>query len=146
MFELDPRLANDTLVLGDFALSRCLLMNDAHYPWLILVPRRAGLREVHELSADDQAQLMRESSWLSEHLQKAFAAEKINVANLGNVVAQLHWHIVARQPTDAAWPGPIWGKHPVQRYQPEALAERLERVQAMLSQAPSALAFTRAQP
>lgn len=137
MFTLDARLANDTIALGDFPLCRCLLMNDAQYPWLILVPRHADLREVHELSPDDQSQLLRESSWLSAALQQAFAAEKMNVANLGNVVAQLHWHIVVRHHTDAAWPGPIWGKHPAQRYTAEALTERLQALQALLATSPA---------
>ncbi|MEO6698324.1 MAG: HIT domain-containing protein [Paraperlucidibaca sp.] len=142
MFSLDSRLANDTITLGDFPLCRCLLMNDAQYPWLILVPRRENLREVHELSSAEQAQLLRESSWLSQTLQQAFNADKMNVANLGNVVAQLHWHIVARHSEDAAWPGPIWGKHPAQRYSTEALSKRLEQLHALLDRADDAIAFT----
>ena len=142
IFELDHRLASDTIVLGDFPLSRCLLMNDAHYPWLILVPRRNNLTEVHQLSSEDQAQLLRESSWLSQKLKLEFNADKMNVANLGNVVSQLHWHIVARHITDAAWPGPIWGKHPVQHYTVQALKERLEQLQALLAQAEDNIAFT----
>lgn len=141
-FELDIRLASDTIVLGDFPLSRCLLMNDAHYPWLILVPRRNNLTEVHQLSSEDQVQLLRESSWLSQALKLAFNADKMNVANLGNVVSQLHWHIVARHSTDAAWPGPIWGKNPVQHYGVQALKERLEQLRALLTEADSSIAFT----
>jgi diadenosine tetraphosphate (Ap4A) HIT family hydrolase len=117
-------------------------MNDAHYPWLILVPRRNNLTEVYQLSSEDQAQLLRESSWLSQALKRAFNADKMNVANLGNVVSQLHWHIVARHSTDAAWPGPIWGKNPVQHYSVQALKERLEQLHALLAQADSSLAFT----
>lgn len=133
MFALDPRLANDTRPIGDFPLCRCVLMNDSQYPWLILVPRQAGLREVFELSADDQAQLLRESAWVSQQLQTSFAATKINVANLGNVVAQLHWHVIARFEDDPAWPGPVWGKHPAKPYSDESLATYRQRLQALLA-------------
>lgn len=132
MFALHPRLAADTIVLGDFPLSRCLLMNDAQYPWLILVPRRTELREVHELSEADQAQLLRESSWVSQRLAAQLNATKMNVANLGNVVAQLHWHIIARFDGDPAWPGPVWGKLPAVPYTDEELMETLHILKVAL--------------
>ena len=132
MFTLHPRLAADTFHLGDFPLCRVLLMNDAQYPWLVLVPRRADLREVHELSDADQQQLLRESSWVSRQLDEALQAEKMNVANLGNVVSQLHWHVVARFVDDPAWPAPIWGKNPVVPYTPEELKETLAILRAAL--------------
>lgn len=132
MFHLHPRLAADTFHLGDFPLCRVLLMNDAQYPWLVLVPRRADLREVHELSDADQQQLLRESSWVSRQLDEALQAEKMNVANLGNVVSQLHWHVVARFVDDPAWPAPIWGKNPVVPYTPEELKETLAILRAAL--------------
>lgn len=132
MFSLHPRLAADTIVLGDFPLCRCLLMNDAQYPWLILVPRRDNLREVHELSETDQAQLLRESSWVSQRLAAQLDATKMNVANLGNVVDQLHWHIIARFQGDPAWPGPVWGKLPAVPYTDEELMETLHILKAAL--------------
>lgn len=125
MFALHPRLAADTIHLGDFPLCRCLLMNDSQYPWLILVPRIPELREVHELSEADQQQLLRESSWVSRRIAEALRADKMNVANLGNVVAQLHWHVIARFSGDAAWPAPVWGKTPAVPYGDEELLETL---------------------
>lgn len=132
MFSLHPRLAADTFVLGDFPLCRCLLMNDAQYPWLILVPRRDNLREVHELSETDQAQLLRESSWVSRRLAAQLNAGKMNVANLGNVVAQLHWHVIARFEGDPAWPAPVWGKLAAVPYTDEELMETLHILKAAL--------------
>lgn len=132
MFQLHPRLAADTFHLGDFPLCRVLLMNDAQYPWLVLVPRRADLREVHELTEADQQQLLRESSWVSRQLNEALQAEKMNVANLGNVVSQLHWHVVARFVDDPAWPAPIWGRNPVVPYTDEERRETLAILKAAL--------------
>lgn len=116
MFELDSRLHADTWVLGDFPLCRLLLSRDANYPWLILVPRRAGISEIFELSAADQAQLALETAQLGKALKQLTGADKINIAALGNVVAQLHVHVIARYTTDAAWPGPVWGKVPAAAY------------------------------
>lgn len=145
MFTLDPRLANDTIALGQFPLCHCALMNDSQYPWLILIPRRDNLREVFELTDSEQQQLLRESSWVSQQLAHAFGAKKMNVANLGNVVSQLHWHIIARFEDDPAWPGPVWGKHPAVPYQPDSLAVFCERLQALLGTSPDAqLSFSAA--
>lgn len=115
-FELHPQLARDTWVLADLALSRLLLMNDAQYPWCILVPRIAGAREIYELSESDQAQLLRESVALGRAMMSAFDGAKLNVAALGNVVPQLHVHHIVRHHTDPAWPAPVWGKHPPRPY------------------------------
>lgn len=109
MFELHPRLNQDCKVVGDFPLCRLLLMNDANYPWFILVPRREGIREIFELSHRDQDQLLRESSQLSKVLMHHFNAEKLNIAALGNIVPQLHIHHIARNRNDQAWPKPVWG-------------------------------------
>ena len=108
-FELDPRLAADTFVVGETPLSQVLLMNDSRYPWLILVPRRSDVTEPFELSEADQAQLWQESMRLGEAMKAHFAADKLNIAALGNQVAQLHIHHIARFHTDDAWPGPVWG-------------------------------------
>jgi len=118
MFSLHPRLANDTIDLGTLELSRLLLMNDATYPWVILVPQRDGIRELYELTVPERNQLMDEIARISETLVHVFRPDKINVAALGNVVAQLHVHIVARLAADASWPDPVWGKHPPKAYEP----------------------------
>ena len=108
-FQLDPRLAADTFLVGDTPLSQVLLMNDARYPWLILVPRRSDVTEPFQLSEADQAQLWQESMRLGEAMKVHFAADKLNIAALGNQVAQLHVHHIARFHADDAWPGPVWG-------------------------------------
>ena len=121
MFQLDPRLQRDTIHLGRFPLSRLLLMNESTYPWFILVPERAGIREIHHLSEPDRLQLWRESAQLSRWLEEAFACDKLNVAALGNIVSQLHLHHVARRQGDPAWPGPVWGFRPAVPYPPEEI-------------------------
>ena len=108
-FQLDPRLAADTFLVGETPLSQVLLMNDARYPWLILVPRRSDITEPFELCEADQAQLWQESMRLGEAMKAHSAADKLNIAALGNQVAQLHVHHIARFHTDDAWPGPVWG-------------------------------------
>lgn len=120
-FTLDERLAKDTIVLGDLALSRILLMNDSQYPWVILVPRRVEITELFHLSESDQQQLMVESVSLTRMMADTFAAKKMNVAALGNMVSQLHVHHIARFEQDPAWPGPVWGKVPARPYTPQAL-------------------------
>ncbi len=109
-FALDPRLAGDTHAVCDLALSRVLLMDDARWPWLILVPRRAGLRELLDLDPDAQQVLLDEINRVARLLQARHAADKLNIAALGNVVAQLHVHVIARQVGDPAWPAPVWGR------------------------------------
>ena len=128
MFELHPRLKEDCIAIGRFPLCRLLLMNDSTYPWFILVPERADIREVHELPDADQIRLISESSILSRWLTESFKAEKINVAALGNMVPQLHWHVIVRHTTDPAWPGPVWGKGPPKPYTPEEIAGISEKV------------------
>lgn len=132
-FELHPQLAADCIVLGDFPLCRLLLMNDANYPWFILVPRRAGATEIYHLSEGERCQMIHESSFLAENLADIFAARKMNVASLGNMVPQLHIHHVVRQESDPAWPGPIWGKVPVQPYTDDQIHEIRHKVEVLLS-------------
>jgi diadenosine tetraphosphate (Ap4A) HIT family hydrolase len=108
-FALDPRLAADTHLVGEMQLSRLLLMNDARFPWLILVPRRSALSELTDLPWTEQQRLLREINTCAQVLRALPAIDKLNVAALGNVVAQLHVHVVARRSTDAAWPRPVWG-------------------------------------
>ena len=131
-FELHPRLAADTLIVGDAPLSRVLLMNDAQYPWAILVPRRLDAREIYLLAEPDQQQLWRESAALSRALMTAFDGHKLNVAALGNVVPQLHLHHVVRTPEDSAWPGPVWGRLPPQPYAEAAAQARVGALRAHL--------------
>jgi diadenosine tetraphosphate (Ap4A) HIT family hydrolase len=133
MFTLDPQLQKDTIAIASLPLCELLLMNDANYPWLILVPRREGARELLELSAEDQLQFLAESNAISRLLQTQFSAEKLNIAALGNVVAQLHIHHVARFAGDAVWPKPIWGAMPAVAYQQEALAEVIELIYGSLA-------------
>lgn len=133
MFKLDEQLAYDCVVLGDFELCTLLLMNDVQYPWFILVPRREDITEIFQLSAADRAQLIAESCLLAEVLKDAFAAEKMNIAALGNVVSQLHVHHVVRYRTDVAWPAPVWGKMPVVKCPPELIVERINKLRAVLT-------------
>ena len=131
MFVLDSRLEQDTLLLGDFPLCRLLLMNDSSYPWFILVPRREEVSELFQLDSADQQLLWRETTELAEKLKDTFGADKMNVATLGNVVSQLHMHVIARRRGDAAWPAPVWGHRPAQPYtdeQVEAIRQKLKLV------------------
>ncbi len=123
-FALDERLARDTLVIGDMPLCRVLLMNDARWPWLILVPMRAGAVELSDLDAVDRARLIEEAAEAADFLKAHTGALKINLGALGNVVRQLHFHVVARTPGDPAWPGPVWGQGGARRYE-EAEARAL---------------------
>lgn len=132
MFELDARLQQDTLTLGDFPLCRLLLMSDASYPWFILVPRREGVSEVFELNAADQALLWAETSRLADGLKAVFAGDKMNVATLGNVVSQLHMHVIVRRRTDRAWPAPVWGHHPAVPYATGRVEEVVAQLRAAL--------------
>jgi diadenosine tetraphosphate (Ap4A) HIT family hydrolase len=131
-FALHPQLAADTAVAGDFPLCRLLLMNDARYPWFILVPRREGVREIYELADADQAQLAAESAQLGRALMEAFEGHKLNVAALGNMVPQLHVHHVVRYTGDDAWPAPVWGRHPPRPYTPGERSARIERLRPRL--------------
>ena len=123
-FELHSRLAEDAAFIADWTLCRVLLMNDARYPWLILVPRRANIVEIFDLAPEDRELLIAEVAFASERLKHFSHAAKINLGALGNLVPQLHVHVVARNPGDAAWPGPVWGHGRPVPYEAEAL-ERL---------------------
>ena len=130
-FALDPRIAGSTLAWRDWSLSQVRLMNDRRFPWLLLVPRRAGAVEWHSLAHEDQAALHQETMLAACALASVFPAMKINIGALGNVVPQLHVHVLARQPGDAAWPGPVWGAGTAEPYAPgeaEALLARIAGV------------------
>ncbi|SFH72716.1 Diadenosine tetraphosphate (Ap4A) hydrolase [Pseudomonas guineae] len=134
MFVLDSRLQQDTVVLGDYPLCRLLLMKDAQYPWFILVPRREVVSELFQLDAADQLQLWQETNGLAEVLKDCFAADKMNIATLGNVVSQLHMHVIVRRRDDVAWPAPVWGRHPAQAYTAEQLAVLKARLRLILTE------------
>jgi len=135
MFELHPRLNEDCITVGSFPLCRLLLMNDSNYPWFILVPQRTGVREIFELSEDDQRQLLWESSSLSRLIADHFNADKINVAALGNMVSQLHIHHIVRYSSDAAWPAPVWGHAPAEPYSKQALDVMVTTLRELLADA-----------
>jgi len=130
MFALHDGLARDTHALATWSLSRVLLMNDANYPWLILVPERAGARELIDLDASDRATLIEECARASMILRALVKPDKLNVATLGNVVPQLHVHVIARFATDAAWPKPVWGVRPPTPYTDAARADFKARFDA----------------
>lgn len=132
-FALHATLAADCIPLGNWPLSQLLMMNEARYPWFILVPRRADLRELCELSTDDTRQFWIESKRLSQFLLQAFAADKLNVAALGNQVPQLHVHHIARFTSDPAWPHPVWGRLPGQALDDETLRTRRSLVMNQLT-------------
>lgn len=124
-FELHTQLEKDCTVVGELALSKLLLMNDAHYPWLVLVPMRKSKREWYELDESDQQQLLHEANALAKFLQQKTGAKKMNIGALGNMVPQLHVHVIARFENDAAWPAPVWGKAPAVAYDEKNLAEMI---------------------
>lgn len=120
-FVLDARLAAATVHALDLPLSRVLVMDDARWPWLVLVPRRAGLVELFDVDAGERPLLMEEIAVAGSQLKHLTECQKVNIATLGNVVPQLHIHVVARNPSDAAWPGPVWGNGTAVPYEAAAL-------------------------
>jgi len=135
VFILHPQLQADTLPVGRLGLSRLLLMNDVTYPWLILVPERAGISEIADLDAGDRAALIEEIALVSGALKAMLQPDKLNVAAIGNIVAQLHVHLVARFRSDPVWPAPIWGRTPPHPYNPAAAAELQARLRRALQPA-----------
>ena len=131
-FALDPRLAADSIAVGDFTLSQLRLMDDARFPWLILVPRIAGARELIDLDEGDRASLLGEVTIVGRMLESLLAPDKLNVAALGNIVPQLHMHIIARYASDAAWPQTVWGCGERVAYTHEARDALLARLREAL--------------
>ena len=109
-FKLHPRLQQDCIGLGRFELCQLLLMNDSQYPWFILVPEIADIKEIYQLSKTNRQLLAEESNYLSENLAQLYTPDKLNIAAIGNLVPQLHIHHIARYQTDIAWPAPVWGQ------------------------------------
>jgi len=135
MFRLNPQLQQDCLEIGRSELCRLLLMNESRYPWFVLVPERDGITEIYQLNEADQSQLLKESCKLSRGLALAFAADKLNIAAIGNLVPQLHIHHVVRYRNDSAWPSTVWGKSTPLPYDEAALADVLARLRGFLPEA-----------
>lgn len=133
MFELHDRLAADTVEVTRWPLCRVLLMDDSAYPWLILVPQRPDLREMHHLPAADRHSLTDEIAAAATALEREYAPDKLNVAALGNLVPQLHIHVIARRRSDPAWPRPVWGVAPPRPYAPADRAAVLTRLRRALA-------------
>lgn len=136
-FTLDPRIEADSIALTDLPLCAVRLMRDAAYPWLLLVPRRAEVSEIVDLEPAARMQLIAEIARASDALRATVACDKLNVAAIGNLISQLHVHIIARRRDDPAWPNPVWGQAPPQPYAPgaaealiAALAARLEAAES----------------
>ena len=125
---LHPQLASDTVNLGDLPLCQVLVVQDANYPWLLLVPRRPDIVEVLDLDEVEQAQLMTETTRVARALREITKCDKLNIAALGNVVPQLHVHVIARRKTDAAWPRPVWGVVPPVDHDPEELKQFISAI------------------
>ena len=129
MFKLDKKLQEDSFYLGDLDLSMALLMNDANYPWLILVPKKPDLKDIIDLDFNDQIVLLKEINFIAKILKQEFKCDKLNIANLGNVVSQLHIHIIARTQNDKTYPKPVWGNAERVKYCGENLTKILEKLQ-----------------
>ncbi len=124
-FVLDTRLAADSVLIADGPLSQIRLMNDDRFPWVVLVPRVPDASEWIDLDGAQQRLLLAEINQISQHLKHKPNVSKINIGALGNIVRQLHVHLIGRNENDAAWPGPVWGSGKAQRFDPEVLAERV---------------------
>lgn len=133
-YQLHERLAADTISLGRSSLCEVRLMNDQTWPWVLLVPAFAGIREIYELNAEQQQVLMQESSALSRGMMDAFGGDKMNVAALGNMVPQLHLHHIVRFEGDPAWPGPVWGKQSSVPYDDDRLVKAKRSLAPVLAE------------
>ena len=132
-FQLHPRLEQDCIAIGRFNLCRLLMMNDSQYPWFILVPEIADLREIYQLEKHERELLLEESCFLAENLAVLYDADKMNVAAIGNLVPQLHIHHIVRYETDKAWPAPVWGKFAAVPYSEQQITDTLSRIRGRLA-------------
>ena len=134
-FQIDSRLAADTIPVGDLALSSVLLLNDARFPWFVLVPRIGGASEVTDLSEEQSVQLMQEIRIAARVMMELSRPDKVNVGALGNIVAQLHVHVIGRFRSDPAWPGPVWGHGARTPYPDHAASALIERAATLFAAA-----------
>ncbi|MGZ8160578.1 MAG: HIT domain-containing protein [Methylobacter sp.] len=132
IFQLHPRLEQDCIAVGRFRLCRLLMMNDSQYPWFILVPERADVREIYQLGKTERELLTEESSYLAENLAALYKADKMNIAAIGNMVPQLHIHHIVRYQTDKAWPAPVWGRFDAVPYTEQQIADNVARIKDQL--------------
>ena len=132
MFTLNSKLEADTFFICDLKISRLLLMNDSNYPWLILVPRQDGLVELTDLNFDEQTEILREINLLGKILKESFAVEKLNIGALGNVVKQLHIHVIGRFQNDASFPKPVWGSVAAKPYTELAAQDLIKKIKSLL--------------
>ncbi len=128
MFTLHPRLEQDTFLIKKLEVSQLRLMNDSRYPWMILVPERPNIMDLHHLSETDYVTVMQEIREVSKMMEDLFSPFKLNVGALGNLVPQLHIHIIARNKADEAWPGPVWGIGEAHPYAEPAKNSLLEKI------------------
>jgi len=131
-FQLHPRLKQDCIVIGRLDLCQLLMMNDSQYPWFILVPEKADIKEIYQLSKPERLTLTEESSYLAENLATLYHADKMNIAAIGNLVTQLHIHHIVRYQDDKAWPAPIWGKFDAIPYTQQQITDIIARVKEQL--------------
>ena len=131
-WHLHPQLADDTAPVIELPLCEVRLMDDANHPWLVLVPRVAGMVEIIDLDPLQRTQLASDVDAASRALKALFKPDKLNVAALGNLVPQLHVHVIARYRDDIAWPRPVWGAADARPYPPETLVERVAALRALL--------------
>jgi len=132
-FQLHPRLKQDCIAIGRFELCQLLMMDDNQYPWFILVPERADVQEIYQLSKTERQLLTEESSYLAENLAALYQADKMNIATIGNIVPQLHIHHIVRYQTDKAWPAPVWGKFDAIPYTEQQIADNLAHIKEQLN-------------
>jgi len=131
-FQLHERLQKDCIAIGRFSLCQLLMMNDSQFPWFILVPERADIKEIYQLTVADRQLLSEESCFLAENMAVLFKADKMNMAAIGNMVSQLHIHHIVRYQSDKAWPAPVWGKFLAQPYTEQQIIELTDKVRAQL--------------
>ena len=136
-FTLHKQLEADTTFITDLPLSRVLLINDSHYPWIVLVPRRTDATEIYKLSSEDQTQLLKESTQTCKVMEALFEPDKMNVAAIGNIVPQLHLHHVARFTSDIAWPAPVWGFAQAAAYDNTTIENTVTSIREALNSASS---------
>ena len=132
LFQLHPRLKQDCIAIGRFDLCQLLMMNDSQYPWFILVPEKADIKEIYQLSKQERHALTEESSYLAENLATLYKADKMNIAAIGNLVPQLHIHHVVRYQADKSWPAPIWGKFAAVPYTQQQITDNIDQVKEQL--------------